>query len=141
MRFIFDSSNTTVKELWFNEYNWLDFYWDAEEAKHTNMPEARGNSVTVSCFIDSNHVVNQVVRRSQTGMFIFLNMEPINWYSKQQSSSEASTFGAEFCAMKVVVEMIKVLRYKLRMFGVPFDGSENVYCDNEVLYKNTVFLE
>ena len=109
MRFIFDSSNTTVKESWFNEYNWLDFYWDAEEAKHTNMPEARGHSVTVSCFIDSNHVVNQVVRRSQTGMFLFLNRAPINWYSNQQPHVEASKFGAKFCAIKVGVEIIEGL--------------------------------
>ena len=95
----------------------------------------------MSCFIDANHSRNKVDRRSQTCILIFLNRTPINCYSKQQPPVEANTFGAEFCAMKVVVEMIKVLRYKLRMFGVPFDGSENVYCDNEVVYKNTVFLE
>jgi len=33
--------------------------------------------------------------------------------------------------------MIEALRYKLRMFGVPTDGAANVYCDNEVVYKNT----
>ena len=34
------------------------------------------------------------------------------------------------------------MRYKLIMFGIPLDGTnglcpENVYCDNEVVYKNT----
>ena len=39
--------------------------------------------------------------------------------------------------MKIAVEMIEGLRYKLRMFGVPIDGAANVYCDNEAVYKNT----
>ena len=34
--------------------------------------------------------------------------------------------------------MTKVLRYKLRLFLFPIDGSENVYCDNEAVYKKTV---
>ena len=37
--------------------------------------------------------------------------------------------------------MIKVLRYKLRIFSVPIDGAANVYCDNEAVYKNIVLLE
>ena len=34
------------------------------------------------------------------------------------------------------MELIKALRYKLRMFGVPIDGPANMYCDNEAVYKN-----
>ena len=54
---------------------------------------------------------------------------------------EASTFGAEFRAMKTAVEMVEALRYKLRMFGVPLDGAASVFCDNEAVYKNTVLPE
>ena len=72
---------------------------------------------------------------------IFVNKSPIHWYSKRQATVEASTFGAEFCAMRTAVEMIEALRYKLRMFGVPIDGAANVYCDNEAVYKNTVAPE
>ena len=97
------------------------------------MPDVRGNYMTVSCFVDANHSENKVDRRSQTGTLIFINRTPINCYSKQQPPVEASTFGAEFCATKVGVEMIEGLRYKLMMFGVPIDGSENLYCDNEAV--------
>ena len=38
--------------------------------------------------------------------------------------------------MKNAVELIAVLRYKLRIFGVPIDGSTYMFCDNEVVYKN-----
>ena len=43
--------------------------------------------------------------------------------------------------MKVGVEMVEALRYKLRMFGVPLDGASNVFCDNEAVYKNTFMLD
>ena len=39
--------------------------------------------------------------------------------------------------MRTALEMIESLRYKLRMLGVPIDGPDNVYCDNEAVYKNT----
>ena len=39
--------------------------------------------------------------------------------------------------MRTAVEMIKSLRYKLRMFGIPIDGASSVFCDNEAVYKNT----
>ena len=38
--------------------------------------------------------------------------------------------------MKTAVEQIEALQYKLRMFSVPIEGSTNVFCDNEVVFKN-----
>ena len=49
---------------------------------------------------------------------------------------ESSTFGSEFVALRVATELIEGLRYKLRMFGVPFDGATSVYCDNQSVTKN-----
>ena len=43
--------------------------------------------------------------------------------------------------MRTAVEMAESLRYKLRMFGIPIDGSTNIYCDNEAVYQNTVIPE
>ena len=40
--------------------------------------------------------------------------------------------------MRIAVEMIEALRYKLRMFGVPIDGAANVYCDNDAVCNNVV---
>ena len=37
--------------------------------------------------------------------------------------------------------MVKALRYKLRMFGVPLDGPASIFCDNEAVYKNTSIPE
>ena len=38
--------------------------------------------------------------------------------------------------MRIAVELVEGLRYKLRMMGVPINGSTNVYCDNEFVVKN-----
>ena len=74
-----------------------------------------------------------------------MNRAPIVTYAKRQNSVETSTFGSEFTAMKQAVEMIKGLKYKLRMFGIPLQGTTingetqypaNIYCDNEAVYKN-----
>ncbi len=46
-------------------------------------------------------------------------------------------FGSEFVAARIAVELIESLRYKLRMFGVPIDGTTNVYCDNDSVCKSS----
>ena len=78
-----------------------------------------------------------MTHRSQTGILIFLNQAPIIWYSKRQNTVETSTFGSKFITMKMAVEQIKSLQYKLRIFGVPLEGPKNVFCDNEGVFKNT----
>ena len=141
MKLCFDCGYPKVSESWFKEYDWFDFYREAKEPIPTNKPEERGKHVVITCFVDANHAGDRTDRRSHTGILLFVNKAPTHWYSKKQSTVEASTFGAEFCAMKTAVEMVEALRYKLRMFGVPIDGPCSVFCDNEAVYKNTVLPE
>ena len=95
--------------------------------------------------MDASHASDKITRRSQTGILIFVNRAPIIAFSKRQNSVETSTFGSEFTAMKQALELVKGLKYKLRMFGVPLEGTmkkgilqqpANMYCDNEAVYKN-----
>ena len=74
-------------------------------------------------------------------MIIFVIRAPIVWYSKRQNTVEASTFGSEFIAMKVAVELIQALRYKLRMFGIPVDGATSVLGDNQSVVVNVIAPE
>ena len=104
-------------------------------------PNLEVKAIILTCFVDAGHASDQKDRRSKTGILIFLNKAPIHWYSKRQNVVEASAFGAEFCALKMAVEMIEALWYKLRMFGVPMDGAANVNCYNEAAYKNTSIPE
>ena len=43
--------------------------------------------------------------------------------------------------MKNALELIAALRYKLRMFGVPINGSTQMFCDNKTMYKNASIPE
>ena len=43
--------------------------------------------------------------------------------------------------MKVCMEHIVALRYKLGMFGVPLDGPTDVLCDNQAVVNNTSKFE
>ena len=47
-----------------------------------------------------------------------------------------SIFGSEFMEMKQAVKLVKGLRYKLQMFGVPLKGPASMYCDNGAVSKN-----
>ena len=71
-----------------------------------------------------------------TGILIFCNRSQIICHSKRQNGVDTSTFGSEFTAMKNFVELIAALQLKLRLFGVPIDGSTAILCDNEALYNN-----
>ena len=84
----------------------------------------------MTCFVDALHASNEVACRSNTGIFILLNNEPIVWYSKRQNTVELSTFGSEFLASRVATELIESLCNKLIMFVVPIDGSTSVMCAN-----------
>ena len=101
-----------------------------------DIPEPRGQEVAIHCFVDASHASDKQNRRSQTGILIFINKAPVICYSKRQNSVETSTFGSEFTAMEQAVELIKSLRYKIRMFGIPMEGPANIYCDNEAVYKD-----
>ena len=111
-------------------------YPDAFEDLPPNMPEPLGKPVQINAFFDADHAGDRVTRRSQTGIIIFLGMAPIMWYSKRQNSVEVSSFGSEFVAMRIGTEMLKALRYKLRMFGIPIDGPANVFCDHQSVVTN-----
>ena len=105
------------------------------------MPKTRGRSVTTTAFAYSSHVANKVTRRSHAGFLMFINRDPIMWYSKRQNTVESSTVSSEFIALKACAESITALRCKLRMFGVPVDDSTKVLCDNERVVKNSSKLE
>ena len=133
----FDPTEPNISEKMFKDYDWGDFYKDAKEAISPDAPEPRGHSVSTHCFVDADHAGNKVTRRSQTGILIFINRAPITFFSKKQNTVEVSTFGSEYIASRIAVEMIESLRYKLRMFGVPLPDPTNLFMDNEAVYKST----
>jgi len=140
-RLFFDPTDPIISESRFHKFDWEDFYREAEEPIPNDVPVPRGRPLTIHCFVDASHAADKVTRRSHSGILIFCNRSPVVWFSKRQNSVETSTFGAEFTALRLAVELVQGLRYKLRMFGVPVDGPANLYCDNEAVYKNVSIPE
>ena len=141
----FDAQEPNIDPSWFNGDTVEAFkeqYRDAQEQlppEHMT-PTPRGAAVTTTAYVDASHAANKVTRRSHTGFILFINRAPIVWYSKRQNTVEASTFSSEFIAMKVCVEHITALRFKLRMLGVPVTDPTKVLCDNESVVKNSSLL-
>ena len=121
----------TYAEIDYGEFNvhadWHAFYGDVEEALPPNAPQPLGKEVELRMFVDSDHAGDKATRRSCTGYMIFLNMSMIDWITKKQATVEGAVFEAEFVAMKRGVEVLRGIRYKLRMMGVPVDGPTYIY--------------
>ena len=124
-----------------NVEDFKEQYRDAQEQIPFKQPPPRGRSVSSTAFVDASHGANHKTRKSHTGYIVFINRAPILWYSKRQQTVESSTFSSEFIALKVCVEAIEHLRFKLRMFGIPIEGPTHVFCDNMSVVNNTTKME
>ena len=113
-------------------------YHDEREEIPENVPDIRGKEVQLNIYVDSDHAGNKVTRRSQTGILIFLNKDLIVFDSKRQNTVESSIFGSEYIALKLVMEKIIGLRYKLRVMGVEIYGPASIFFDNESVVKSAV---
>ena len=109
-----------------NRLDFEEYYRSANEEIPRNAPQPRGKYVSTTAFVDASFGQNKKNRKSHTGFIIFVNRAPVIWFSKQQKTVETSAFSAEHIALKLCVESIEGLRFKLRMFGIPMreEGSE-----------------
>jgi len=108
-KIVIDPFERCWDDLDWNKADWNDLYPDAKEAIPSDMPEPRGKPVQINVFVDSAHVTCLESRRSTTGIVVFLNGTPVKSYSKRQNTIESSTFGSQFMAAKIAVEMNEAL--------------------------------
>eukprot|EP00978_Attheya_sp_CCMP212_P025677 scaffold83054_cov28-Attheya_sp.AAC.2 len=59
----------------------------------------------------------------------------------KQNTVEAATYGSEFVAARILVELAEGLLYKLRMFGIPVELPINIFCDNRSVVNSSTRLE
>ena len=138
-RIVFDPTFPTIDHDNFPRKDWSSAYGEIKEEVPDNAPESRGEGFIMTAYVDADHAGDKLTRRSRTGYLIFLNMSPIYWHSKKQTSVETSSFGSEFVALKQCTEYIRGLRYKLRMMGIPVQDPTYIYGDNKsVLYNSTL---
>ena len=119
-----------------------ELYPDAVEDKPTNASPPKGERVKITCFVDADHGGDQVTRRTRTGILIYVNKAPIVWYSKRQNTVKTSTYGSEMVVIRLAVEMIKALKYKLWMFGIKIMEDETkIFGDNNAVIINNLVPE
>jgi hypothetical protein len=94
-RIVFDPGYPTIDMTAFKDKcDWKSFFGEAREAIPPNAPTPRGKDVDLQMFVDSDHAGDKQTRWSRTCFIVFLNMAPIVWFSKEQSTIETSVFGA-----------------------------------------------
>ena len=113
------------------------YYPDVQDEWDSNWPAPKGKPVTVTIFVDADHASNRSDRRSITGIIILINKMPYKWFSKRQTSVEASTFGAEYSAARVAVEEAIAVTHMLRSIGVPMTGPVDIFVDNKAVVQNS----
>jgi len=69
--------------------------------------------------------------RIVTGILHLLNLTPVDWCSKLQTTVETAMFGSEHVAARTATEQILDLRLTLCYLGVPLHGPSFIFGDNE----------
>ena len=77
------------------------------------------------------------MRRSLTGLLVYINCALVHWFSKKQTIVDISSSGSEFVSMKHCCNYIRGMRYNLRMIGIPFEGPAYIEGDNKSVLANT----
>ena len=112
-------------------------YPDAAEKLDANLPTPLVGEISITIFVDSDHGHDNVTRRSITGLIAFLGRTPDFYLLKRQGAIKTSTYGAEFCAMKTVVEEIIAIRYIMRCLGVNVETASLLCGDNMGVIQNS----
>ena len=138
-KMVFDPSEPEIDRSIFEKQDWSATVYgaDLKEELPPNMPEQRGQGLTTSAYVDSDHAGDSLTRRSRSGFLVFLNCSLIYWLSKKQTAIETSSFDSEFTAMKQCTDYICGLHYKLQMMGIPCDEPTYIYGDNQSGLANT----
>ena len=75
---VFDSSDPDIDMSKFERQDWSGTVYQnfLKEESPPNMPTPRGQSMKMTCFVDSNHADDSVTRRSRTGFIVYLQSAP-----------------------------------------------------------------
>ena len=121
--------NTEHMNLWerfkgrFKEdAKWFELYVNVKEDIPVYAHFPHGKEVEIKYWVYENHAGDCKTHCGHTVVLVCINLAPMVWYLKIQSPIESSTFGLEVVAMNTCLELVKELRYKLRIMGMPIDG-------------------
>ncbi len=132
----FDPSPMNLDGIEFREEDWTEQYPFAEEYVNEDAPEATGEALQVTAFVDASHATCLTTRRSVRGILVMVGHAPVYYYSKHQNTVETSTYGSELVALRIAVEAILGIRYKLRAMGLKIQDTTTILCDNKLVVLN-----
>ena len=92
--------------------------------------------MNIRTYVDEDHAGNLATWRSHTSILIYLKNLLIICFSKRKNMIESSSFLSEFVALIISTELLVSIRYKLKMFGIPFDVPVDVFFDNHSMTNN-----
>ena len=117
-------------------------YPDTQDELPQNVPPPLGKSIQCSTCVDvdlaGGGANNMLITNRHPRLRKY---SPLDLVIKRQNNVESSTFGAEFIAMRILVDILTSFRYKLRMFGVTIDGPVNIFCDYEAAMKRIMIAD
>ena len=82
-----------------DDAEWFKFYGEVKEEIPVDYPVTHGKDLDIDAYIDAYYEVYRLTFCSHTVVLVFINLAPIIWYSKIQSTIESSTFVSEVVAM------------------------------------------
>ena len=92
--------------------------------------------MSVNVLVYASCLVEKLTYRVHTGILIYVNNTPIDWFHKKQNTVKTSTFGAELIAARISMEKVKALRTKLQWLRIPIYGTTYMFCDNDSVVKS-----
>jgi hypothetical protein len=114
-------------------------YGNVKEDIPTNMPEPKGKTVRLTCYVDANLMHDFITGRSATGILHLMNLTPVDWFTRRQDTVETATYGSEFVAARIATEQVMDIRTTLRMMGVPIEEKTYMFGDNKsVITSSTI---
>jgi hypothetical protein len=137
-RLVFDPTDPNLDGLDFLHNDWIELYPDAKEAIPDDAPKCHDKrELKLTVYVDASHADCMLTRRSVTGYLVVLGRAPIKWYCKRQNTVETATYGSELVAMRIAIEAVLEIRYKMRMMGLLVEEPSVVLCDNHAVIINT----
>ena len=94
-------------------------------------PKPLGKRIVLTHYFNASLMHDILFGKAVIGVCTFYNEISVNWYCKQQSTSETATYGAELFSRRKCCENIIDHQAYLQYLGTPVGGIDYVWEDNE----------
>ena len=118
-------------------YNWFQSYPEAQETLPHNIPKPRGQLVKLWGYFDASHASCLKMRRLVMASFCSSTAVRYIGTAKGRTQWRLQHMDRNSSLGRIAVESIIDFTYRLRMLGVPLDGSSVLSRDNQSMIMNT----